>query len=209
MNTEAFILVGGRSSRFGRYKAIADIAGKSIVAKTVETIREALSSPRITLVAASDDQVLTIFGTAEPLPFLFDVYPGRGPFGAVHAALAYTQTAWVFIAACDFPFLSSELLQRLCSFITGEVDAVVPIQKDGEVQPLCAFYRRDPCLAAAEQPLVNNQPTPPVKVILEKVRTRYVSFEKLEDLPGSENFFINMNSADDYERAVKIANSSK
>jgi len=204
MNIDAFILVGGRSTRFGRDKATVSIEGDTLVERTAKTIRKAIPLARIALVAASDEQIVTLFGSEEDLPFIFDLYPGRGPFGAVHAALAHTQTEWALVLACDLPLVSAGLLRRLASFISDEFDAVVPIQPDREVQPLCAFYRRMSCLFVAEEPLLAGRSTPPVKAILDQVRTRSIQFDELSDLPGSQNFFLNMNTPDDYE-AVMLA----
>ena len=40
------------------------------------------------------------------------------------------------------------------------------------------------------------------RALLRAVRTRWVSFKELSDLDGSQRFFDNVNTPDDYERAV-------
>jgi len=209
MDIDAFILVGGRSGRFGHDKSMVTIEGKTLVERTAETVSKANTSARITLVAASDEQITALFGTNKSFPFIFDLYPGRGAYGGVHAALAHTKTDWGFIVACDLPLITRELIDRLENLIGEEFDAVVPVQPDGEVQPLCALYRRTPCLTVAEEPLLKNRSTPPVKAIFDKVRTRFVGFKELADLPGSENFFINMNTSEDQQKAEQILTTNK
>jgi molybdopterin-guanine dinucleotide biosynthesis protein A len=40
--------------------------------------------------------------------------------------------------------------------------------------------------------------------LLAQVRTRWVTFDELSDLPGAADFFLNVNTPDDYQRAKEI-----
>lgn len=194
MNIDAFILVGGKSSRLGRDKAMLPFDGTTLVERTAATIRKALPPSRITLVAANDTQLATSLALTHHLPLIFDIYKDRGPLGAVHAALCYARTDWAFIIACDFPFVSSDLLVHLTSFISNETDAIAPVQPDGNVQPLCSLWRVDPCLPAFAEILQENRRPPPVRKVMEQLRTRFVRFDKLKILAGAGNFFLNVNT---------------
>ncbi len=204
MDIDAFILVGGRSSRFGSDKANAELNGKPLLEITVENIRKALDPPRITLVAANDKQLSGSVGSLLSLPFIFDQLGFRGPVGAIHAALANARTKWAFIIACDYPFISADLLERLAAKISADVDAVAPVQPDGRVQPLVAFYRVAPVLKAVEEALSNGKASPPARIIFDKVRPFFLPFETLKDIPDSGDIFLNMNTPKDFQRAVEI-----
>lgn len=204
METESFILVGGLSSRFGRDKSGIEFGGRPLVERTAEAINNAISPSRITLVAANDKQLLGASGLTLSQPFIFDLYEGRGPVGGLHAALAYARTDWILVLACDLPFVTSELIGWLGDLISEDLDAVAPLQSDGRVQPLCAFYRVKPCLGLIEGSLLKNRPAPPMKAILDDVRTRFVAFEEFQNLSGSENFFLNINNPEDLAYAVEI-----
>lgn len=206
MNLESFILIGGNSVRFGSDKALLKIDGQPLLQRTAETIKTALPAARITLVTSGPEQFL---GLNSALPFIFDLYPGRGPLGGLHAALAYARTDWIFVTACDYPFISADLIQHLERQISDDLDAVAPVQPDGRVQPLCAFYRIRPCLAVAEEFLTNNRPSPPLRAILDRVLTRLVPFEEIADLPNAENFFLNVNTPDNLELAARIERKIK
>ena len=54
------------------------------------------------------------------------------------------------MVACDFPFVTGELFDRLAS-VRQHFEAVAPIQQDGIPQPLCSLYRVKPCLRLAER----------------------------------------------------------
>jgi molybdopterin-guanine dinucleotide biosynthesis protein A len=95
------------------------------------------------------------------------------------------------------------LLLRLASFIDTEVRAVVPHQKDGRPQPLCALYATAACLAVSEELIRAGELRP--RVLLERVRARRLAFDELSDLPGAELFFHNVNTPEDYTEAqIKV-----
>jgi molybdopterin-guanine dinucleotide biosynthesis protein A len=195
-NIDSFILIGGRSARFGSPKALLKLDGRPLLDRTAGTLRDALPETRVTLVTSGPEQFL---GLNTRLPFIFDLYPDRGPIGGLHAALAYSRTEWIFVTACDYPRLDVDLLKYLAGLIHGTFEAIVPIQPDGRVQPLCAFYRVKPCLKIVEDILKRNRPTPPLRDIFESVNTRFVKFEEFGDLPNAANFFQNINTPGDLD----------
>lgn len=208
MKVAAFILVGGRSSRFAGQKAAAELGGISIIRRIADAIRAALSVPVI-LVAADEAQLLTS-GAADMLEgFVFDIFEGRGPAGGLHAALANTDADWAFVTACDIPFLSPELILLLRDRISEDIDAIVPIQPDGRPQPLAAFYRvatvRDELGRLLERP----RPALSLREVLGQLDVVEVGFDDIKDLPGSESFFVNINSQEHLKTAEQIVRSGK
>jgi molybdopterin-guanine dinucleotide biosynthesis protein A len=198
MTIDSFILIGGRSARFGSPKALIQIDGQPLIERTARTIRAAIPDTRVTLVASTPEQFL---GLGAGLPFVFDLHPDRGPWGGLHAALAYARTDWIFVTACDYPFISVDLLEYLAGLIDGPSDAIVPTQPDDRLQPLCAFYRAGPCLEIAEEFLTGNRSTPPLRAIFDRVEARIVPFDEIARLPGAENFFTNINTPADLDEA--------
>lgn len=73
------------------------------------------------------------------LPVIADTRPGRGPLAAIEAALAATTAEANLILACDMPALDPNQLEEL--FQAGG-DIAVPRHETGEIEPLCAVYRR-------------------------------------------------------------------
>ena len=140
----------------------------------------------------------------ELLPHISDLRENWGPLGGIEAALRASTTKWSIIVACDLPFVTGELFKRLLTFAVN-TGAVVPVQSDGHPQPLCAILCRDACLRAAEESIARDEHSP--RALLDKVRTRYVNFDQLADLPGSENFFFNVNTPENYARAQEILGS--
>jgi molybdopterin-guanine dinucleotide biosynthesis protein A len=185
---EGFILIGGKSSRMGADKAQLRLGRQSFV----ERIAAALLS------IGNPVRVVGTEGAGGRWPIVADVHKEWGALGGLHAALAASRAEWAAIVACDLPFVTAELFERLAS-LRDSFDAVVPIQGDGRLQPLCSLYRTKACLDGARELIAAGERRP--RRLLELVRARRVSFDELADLPGAELFFTNVNTPSDYARA--------
>ena len=197
LDVEGFILVGGASSRMGEEKAQLLIDGQTTVSWIADSLRRVTT--RITLVGSPVGPVDLVLSS---IP---DVQPRWGPLGGIQAALRACRTDYSIIVACDLPFVTTELFEYLVrtAGLSEAVEAIIPLQEDGRAQPLCAVYRRDPCLSAAEESIANDEHSP--RAMLDRIKTHYVTFSELANLTGSEFFFFNLNRQEDYERAKQIA----
>ncbi|HEX8491530.1 MAG TPA: molybdenum cofactor guanylyltransferase [Pyrinomonadaceae bacterium] len=187
---EGFILVGGKSSRMGSDKAQLRLGSQSFV----EKIAEALASitETVSVVGVKAERVLGRW------PVVPDVHVEWGALGGLHAALRACRSEWAAIVACDLPFVTGELFARLAS-LRENFEAVVPVQVDGRLQPLCALYRTGICLSRAEELIAAGERRP--RVLFERVRERRVAHAELADLSGAELFFTNVNTPSDYAHA--------
>jgi len=192
LDVEGFILVGGASSRMGADKSQLLLGGRTNVERIADALRPV--AEKISVVgsrAAAHGQ----------LPNVPDLHERWGPLGGIHASLRVAKAEWCFVVACDLPFVTTELFGCLMMFIAG-VDAVVPVQEDQYPQPLCAIYRCRPCLIAAEAAIARDEHSP--RALLDKVSIRYLEFDELATLAGSDHFFFNVNTPEHYERAKEI-----
>jgi molybdopterin-guanine dinucleotide biosynthesis protein A len=189
---EGFILVGGKSSRMGRDKARLRLGGQSFVEKIAGAL--AAITNRVRVVGARE--------TGDAREVVPDVYGEWGALGGLHAALAACESEWAVIVACDLPFVTGELFMRLAGW-RENFEAVVPVQADGRLQPLCALYRKRACLRHAEELLAAGERRP--RVLLEGVRTRRIMPDEIADLSEAELFFTNVNTPSDYARAQAAA----
>ena len=195
LDVEGFILVGGRSSRMGTDKSLMQFDGQTSVERMAAELRSI--TPRISLVGTGRA------GFDPDLRIIPDTHEQWGALGGIHAALGACVADWALIVACDLPFVTRDLCSRLLMLSQqGSPEAVVPIQPDGRPQPLCALYRRELCLLKAEKLIASGEHTP--RALLANVKTRWVRSAELIDLPGAENFFFNVNTPQDYERAKQI-----
>jgi molybdopterin-guanine dinucleotide biosynthesis protein A len=184
---QGFILTGGASRRMGKDKAGLLLGGQTFVDRIARELLPITSS--VKLVGATPPH-----NAFESVP---DVYPAWGALGGVHAALAACTAPWAFVVACDFPFVTTELFERLAS-LREDSEAVAPIQHDDIPQPLCTLYRQASCLDVATE-LIKSGERKPI-ALLQSVRTRWVSFSELSNLTDANHFFDNINTPEDYAR---------
>lgn len=193
---DGFILAGGASSRMGRRKSEMMLGGKSFV----ERARESLSEVAQNIRAVGKREVGDRDQTIEWIEDLTADEPSS-MLGLI-TALTHCEKSWAIVLACDLPFVSSALLSRLRSFRNSSVDAVVLVQPDGRLQPLCALFRREPCLQQATKLIKEGNRS--LHALVKRLNSRYVEFDEIKDIEGSDLFFFNINTPDDFERAKAI-----
>lgn len=194
LDVEGFILVGGASSRMGSDKAQLMFGAQTGVERIAVALKQL--TDRIRLVGSRREV------EARGFPNVPDVLDRWGALGGIHSALGAGQAKWALVVACDLPLVTGDLFNRLWQLSAESFDAVVPIQPDGRPQPLCALYRRETTSSESAKLIAAGEHKP--RALLAQVRTRWVEFRELSDLPGAESFFFNVNTPYDYERARQI-----
>src|SRR5258708_22440920 len=109
-NVEAFILVGGKSSRMGSDKALLELHGAPLIHRSADLLNPLFA--RITLVGHPERYA------DFRMPALVDRWPDAGPLGGIGTALAAARAPWCLMLACDMPFVTNEWI----TFLLGEID---------------------------------------------------------------------------------------
>jgi molybdopterin-guanine dinucleotide biosynthesis protein A len=189
LDIDAFILAGGASRRMGTDKSQLLIDNQTFIERIAETLLKLTDS-------------VTIVGPTAIPPFqnVPDVYAQWGALGGLHAALTASRREWTIVVACDLPFVTSELFLYLAD-VRLDHHVVVPFQADGRPQPLAALYRKHPCLERATELIERGQRRP--VDLLEAVNTRWVAFDEIKNLDQAEKFFVNINTPEDYDEAIR------
>jgi len=131
--TAGYVLVGGRSTRFGADKALAPWRGRPLAVWVAEQVRDAAGSATL----VGDPERYQSLG----LPTIPDAVTGFGPLAGVSAALNHSPACWTLVVGCDMPNLSSDFLVSLLRLAaTAAADLLLPTGPDGLDQPLCAAY---------------------------------------------------------------------
>lgn len=145
MQAAGFVLVGGRSSRMGRDKALLPMDAHALVENVAARVREVAGN--VALVGRPERYEGLGF---ECLP---DLRADLGPLAGIEAALASGRGEFNLILACDMPEIERGWLIRLLQH-AKETQAPCTIARDqGEiVHPLCGVYRRD-CLPTVQRAL--------------------------------------------------------
>ena len=131
--TAGYVLVGGKSSRFGHDKALIDWQGRPLAAHVADAVQSAAGSA--TLVGSIEKYQHLGYGV---IP---DPVEGFGPLAGVLAALEDSASSWNLVVACDMPRLTGEFLRFLLAEAQGsKADVLLPISPDKSPEPLCAVY---------------------------------------------------------------------
>jgi molybdopterin-guanine dinucleotide biosynthesis protein A len=189
LEIEGFILAGGASSRMGTDKARLHLGGRQFGERIAHALAQVAHNVRTVGAPQTFDWQL------RNVP---DVFPQWGALGGLHAALVACRSEWASIVACDLPFVTGELFVRL-ALLRENFDAVIPVPQDGRPQPLCALYRRAPCLAVSEQLIESGERRP--RALLQKINTRWVAASEFADLDNAKLLLMNINTPEDYEQA--------
>ena len=134
----AAILAGGRSSRFGgRDKQELLFEGEMLGRRVA---RQAIELGLPVIVVGSN-----------PLPYVGmrlrlvgDIHRGFGPISGLHAALQEAATPWVYLLACDMPFVEKTWLERLIELAEdeGRDKKAIAAERRGNIEPFHALYAR-------------------------------------------------------------------
>jgi molybdopterin-guanine dinucleotide biosynthesis protein A len=187
-----FITAGGRSSRMGTDKAWLELDGRPMIEHVIAAVQSVTS--RVAIIANRPEYQRLGY------PLFVDSQSGIGPLEALRIALSYTATDRVILIACDLPFVKSELFRFLIE-ASNQHQATVPIGPDGKLEPLCAVYHRDALRVVSD---LIDEGHRKIGLVFDRVATRVIAFAELAHLPGSDMFFANINTPEDYMRLRKL-----
>jgi molybdopterin-guanine dinucleotide biosynthesis protein A len=187
---EGFVLVGGRSRRMGRDKALLELDGKPLFLRTAHLLEPYVKT--VTLLGPPGRY--SGFG----FPVLPDREPGLGPLGALHTGLQSSLSDWNLFFACDLPFLSRRIIELLLRRVSeSDAQAVVPVAGNRQ-QPLCGAYHRD-CLGSMEA-MFEQRSNPALGGLLARLRVDVLTPEPPDSLRGWEEMFFNANTPQEWEQ---------
>ncbi len=188
MSFGAVILAGGNSRRMGESKADLTFEGQTFLGHTVHELR------------GFEERFLSLSAPTEAkyeIDKVYDIYKSCGPMGGLHAALARCTSDALLAVSCDLPLFCRELGEYLCSLLTPDCDAVVPVTSDGRIHLLCAVYRKS-VHEILERLLKRGEYC--LKLPLEEISVRYVH---MENTPFSERLLKNINTPEEYRELIK------
>lgn len=192
VGVSAAILAGGRARRYGGADKASLTVGR---ARIIDRQLAALSvvADDIRIVANDTDRYGALGVRVIP-----DAILDAGPLGGIYSALIDARHDAVIVLACDLPFVTAALFERLVIERRAgeEVDAVVPRSGRG-LEPLCALYDRR-CAAAARSRIERGALQ--VAGLLDDVRVRVLGPDALAPYDAGA-LFTNVNTPHDYERA--------
>lgn len=192
MGISCIILAGGRSSRMGTDKALAELAGRPLIGHVLAAVRPLF---RDIVIVAKDEKQAELLRRATGKRAIPDSSSVSSPVAGVRAGIPVIRNKVFFLTACDMPFLRADFIWKLLASLPGH-DCAVPLWPDGRVEPLAAVYLNS-CFDDLE-----------LDASISRLAWRPTAARVLIQ-PVDERCFFNINSPADLEKAKNFMREQK
>jgi molybdopterin-guanine dinucleotide biosynthesis protein A len=176
------ILAGGRASRLPG-KLTLDAGGMPLLVRVFQNVRAA-GPVYVSAAGAFGNEI----DAALDARIVLDREPRRGPLGGLHSVLPHVREPYVFAVAGDAPFVDASVAHELARAWEPQLQAVVPVNSAGLLEPLCALYERAALLDVAGLLLAEGSGS--VAAAVERLATRRVRL-------SNERVLANVNTPSD------------
>ncbi len=134
MKLSTAILVGGKSRRMmGQNKSFLKIKQQTFL----EHLLAQCSSFDDVMLSVADPSSYETYDVKK----VTDEFEDCGPLGGIYSCLNVATHDYLFVCATDMPFLTSELIEYMKTFVSSDYQAYV-IQSGDQCHPLCAIYHK-------------------------------------------------------------------
>ena len=175
------VLAGGRSTRYGKNKALVKLHGIPLIERVLDVMRPIFR--RVIIITNTPDEYSYL-----ELPMYQDIIKGLGPLGGINTGLRVIPGSGFFVA-CDMPFLNQGLIRHIVE-IKADFDVVVP-RISGNMEALHALYGKG-CQSKIEG-LINSG-IYQVFRFFNEVSVRYVDEDEVRIFDPDLRSFLNVNS---------------
>ena len=189
-NCTGVILAGGENTRMPVLKAFIIVDGSTIIERSLNTYRRLFSD---TAIVTNQPELYSQLD----IKMFGDVYDIRGPMTGIFTSLINSSEPWVFVSACDMPFLNRDLIEYM-AFGRSGYEAVVPLYK-GSPEPLHAFYSTR-LTTSMEKTLLSDKRA--LKDFLRSKKVNYLSVRDMNKFDPEAKSLINLNTPQDINNFI-------
>lgn len=182
----ALILAGGKATRLGGVdKRELVVEGRTIFERQVDAL-----APCVAEILVSSPRVVAGFRcVADPVS-------GAGPLAGIAAGLAAATTPWLFVIACDMPYIDRAFVELVLSHADDGCDAVGI--RIGELpEPLCTVLRVSLWRAIASRRLAAGQLKASALLTDEAARLRWITESAIRTVDPDMRALHNVNAPED------------
>jgi molybdopterin-guanine dinucleotide biosynthesis protein A len=188
------ILAGGKSRRMGEDKRYLVVGEQTLLERGLGVIRSIFQE--VLIVIAQDSPPLDVDAKV-----VRDLLPDCGSLGGLYTGLMQATTPWIFVVACDMPFLDQAVVDQFTS--RRATADIVMAKLDARLHPMHALYGKR-CLPALEQMIQARQFKIQEIVSQSSLRVQYVTEAELLTIDPSWRSFQNVNTPSDLEAARSL-----
>ena len=185
------LLAGGKSRGMGADKSFLTVGERPLLERSCTVLSRIFE--RVCIVIAQDSPPLEA-----QIPVLRDLIPSSGSLGGMYTGLQQAVTPYIFLAACDMPFIHEGLVQ----YMVGQKDDVDIVLADwnGRPQPTHAVYNRN-CQSVVEELIRSGDLKLQRLLANPSLRVRLVREDEIREIDPDGRSFLNVNTPSDLVRA--------
>ncbi|HJT19381.1 MAG TPA: molybdenum cofactor guanylyltransferase [Nitrospira sp.] len=188
------LLAGGKSRRMGRDKRHLSVGDRTLLERSLSALSTVFHE--VFVVIAQDSPALGITAAV-----LRDLVPDCGSLGGLYTGLKQSSTPYVFVVACDMPFLDPRVIRRFL-YTKDEWDVVMAKQQR-QLHPMHALYSRQ-CLPVIEEMIWTRDFKIQSMVAHPSLRVRIVEEADLRAIDPAGHGLMNVNTPADLESAREL-----
>ena len=188
------LLAGGKSRRMGEDKRHLVVGEQTLLERGLAVLHSIFQE--VLVVIAQDSPPLGVDASV-----VRDLVPDCGSLGGLYSGLMQATTPWVFVVACDMPFLNQAVIAQFTS--RRATADIVMAKLDARLQPMHAVYSKQ-CLPVLEQMIRARQFKIQEMVSQSSLRVCYVTEADLVTIDPSWRSFYNVNTLADLEAARSL-----
>ena len=195
------ILAGGDSKRIGTDKGLLDLNGRPLISYVIESLRPIVDE--IIVVVGSEERIPNYRNAVEDDVQIFpDMYEDGSPLIGLITGLTHAQGTYAVVAACDMPFINSDLLDLLF-LLSFDLNGTLLIKPNGWVEPLPAVYKVDIGRERADQMRMRGDLR--LRKVLETLPdVARIQVERLKVIDPKLRSFFDLDTKDRYNEALRI-----
>lgn len=185
------LLAGGKSRRMGEDKRYLVVGGQTLLERGLGVLRSIFQD--VLVVIAQDSPPLDLNARV-----VRDLVADCGSLGGLYTGLTQATTPYIFVVACDMPFLDPAVIVQFTS--RRSAADVVMAKLRARLHPMHALYSKQ-CLPFVEQMIGAQQLKIQEIVSNVSLRIRYVTEADLLTIDPSGHSFENVNTPADLDVA--------
>lgn len=189
------LLAGGKSRRMGEDKRYLVVGKQTLLERGLAVLSSIFQE--VLVVIAQDSPPLDVDARV-----VRDLVPECGSLGGLYTGLTQATTPYIFVVACDMPFLDQAVISQFTS--RRATADIVMAKLAARLHPMHALYGKG-CLPAMEQMILARQLKVQEMVSHASLRVRYVTEADLLTIDPSGRSFRNVNTPADLEVARSLA----
>lgn len=220
INCTGVILAGGENKRMPVLKGFIEVKGKAIIERNLRIMRKLFNE--VFIITNQPERYIHL-----GVPLFGDVYDTRGPMTGVLTALMNSSNQWIFVSACDMPFINPGLIRYMAderynpgclSIMSSQqkkdlaimpqsdiYDVVVPLVHH-RAEPLFAFYSKK-TLKTLEHFIRSGKKGIKYFLLNQDKRVKYITSDEIKETSRENLSFINLNTPEDVE--LYLSNKDK